>query len=327
MSQKRRNQKRRKLGLPPSTRPGAAFRNDAAGQLPAFRHRFLTETCPWIERSTVSFIHVRKDPHTDKYEILDKDRSGVFLRINDDYFILTAVHFIHSGRMPDYVEDEYILGVSWDDDDEDYIRVNNVEIALTPDNTLDIAAIKLRPEITAKLLKRHTPLTLDRIDRDCRRADGYFAIVGYPRAGFQPGWQGVMEAHPHPPGTESLKFIGERSGHGFGIKRLEYNPNHHLIIKMDKEAVRAVAEGHSLPEHEQIQGISGCGIWLIADDRRGAMRKPLSQYGPDDCKLVAIEHTYDVSEGKVAGTWIGLALALIARDFPDTEAAIKQIVS
>ena len=121
MSQKRRNQKGRKLGPPPSTRPGAALRNDAAGQLPAFRHRFLTETCPWIERSTVSFIHVRKDPHTDEHEILDKDRSGVFLRINDVYFILTAAHFIHSGRMPDYVDDEYILGVSWDDDDEDYI--------------------------------------------------------------------------------------------------------------------------------------------------------------------------------------------------------------
>ena len=101
--------------------------------------------------------------------------------------------------MPDYIDDEIFLFVSWDDDDKAYIPIAEDRIALRREDTLDVAAIKLLPETAAKLLKRHIPLTLDRIDRDCRDADGYFAIVGYPRAGFKStGRDSTMLTPNHP---------------------------------------------------------------------------------------------------------------------------------
>jgi len=67
-----------------------------------------------------------------------------------------------------------------------------------------------------------------------------------------------------------------------------------------------------LPDHSGIQGISGCGIWLIADRSTG---KRLVEFGVEDCKLVAIEHSYDENAGRVAGTWIDVAMEFLAMNF------------
>src|SRR5205085_4415305 len=106
-------------------------------------------------------------------------------------------------------------------------------------------------------------------------------------------------------------------------KGLNYSPLLHLVLGMPQDSYRAaLGRGELLPEHEGIQGISGCGIWLVADRQR---KKPLDSLGVEDCKLVAIEHTYDQDAGLVAGTWIDLALLLIASKFPETKAAIDLV--
>tara|TARA_R110002095_G_scaffold73822_2_gene62915 strand:- start:1452 stop:1649 length:198 start_codon:yes stop_codon:yes gene_type:complete len=59
---------------------------------------------------------------------------------------------------------------------------------------------------------------------------------------------------------------------------------------LDKIASFICGEETDLPDHKRVEGISGCGIWLIADSKK---KKRLSEYGVNDCKLIGIEHSYD----------------------------------
>lgn len=283
----------------------------------AFCERVKSEIIPWVERSTIPFFHLRKDPLTNEHGIMGKDRTGVFLRIGDDHFLLTASHGIREA-----VESQTYLFMSWDDEENCCIPLADDQIATTDQATLDVAAIRLSESNAAKLLKRHKPISLLDIARPSFNADGLFLIVGYPRAGTE-----FIEQNPlaelREPRLETLKYMGKRSATRWAGKGLNYSPLMHLVLGMPKDSYRAdLGRGELLPEHEGIQGISGCGIWLVADRRR---KKPLDSIGVQDCKLVAIEHTYDQDAGLVAGTWIDLALVLIADNFPDTRPALSLV--
>jgi len=62
----------------------------------AFIATVQNEIVPWIERRTIPFFHLEKDVQSNKYEdgIIAKDRTGVFIRIADKHYILTAAHHI-----------------------------------------------------------------------------------------------------------------------------------------------------------------------------------------------------------------------------------------
>jgi hypothetical protein len=282
-----------------------------------FCERVKAEIVPWIEQSTISFFHLRKDPSTNNYGIMGKDRTGVFLRIGNDHFVLTASH----GMREEYDNGTYLF-ISWDDEENCCIPLACDQIATSDQTTLDIAAIKLSDANAAKLLKRHKPIALSDIARHSLNADGMFLIVGFPRAGTEFAEQNPL-AELKEPLLETLKYIGKRSVAHWVGKGLTYSPLMHIVIGMPRDSYAAAQnQGELLPEHEGIQGISGCGIWLLADRR---WRKPLNKIGVDDCKLIAIEHTYDQEAGLVAGTWIDLALMVIAMKFPETRAAIDLI--
>ncbi len=296
--------------------------NDPNAEIRAFHSRVMPEIVSWVEQRTIPFFNLRRNPATNEYETLEKDRSGVFLRIDNDLFILTAAHFIHGGGRVDYIDDEIYLCMSWDDEEKIPIPITSDPIALTPADTYDIAVIKLIPETAAKLLKRHKPLTLGEIDRDCRNAEGQFLILGFPRAGYEFVEQHVFDPDPHQPITEPFRYLGMRRYDGWNGEGLKYSGDIHLVLDVPTASVGATGDLTELPVHEGIQGISGCGIWLIADKRKN---KPLSAYGAEDCQLVAIEHTYDDKAGRMAGTWIDTALAIIVKNFPETKAAIRLV--
>ena len=284
----------------------------------AFISTVLNEIVPWIERRTIPFFHLEKNIQTNKYEdgIIAKDRTGVFIRIADKYYILTAAHHID-----DLIANEMYLCVSLDDDNNLPIPITNDEIAISDPSTLDIAAIRLLDEIAKKLLNRHTPLTLQEMPVDCRGSDGFFLIVGYPRAGAKFAVQ-KWDA-PHSIKTESLKFISTKRFDEWKHDKLQYSPDLHIVVDMSQKAVSGTTgEETNLPEHKGIEGISGCGIWFIADRKK---KKRLSEFGVNDCKLIAIEHSYDEAASRVAGTWIDLALAFLALKFPETREPMKLI--
>ena len=261
---------------------------DPDAEIQAYHANLMADIVPWIERRTVPFFHLRKNPQTNEHGVFDKDRSGVLLRIGVDHFILTAAHFIHGGDHVDYIDDDIFLFMSWDDDEKIPIPITSDQIALTSKETYDVAAIKLIPETAAKLLKRHTPLTLADLDKDCRNADGQFLILGFPRAGYEFVKQQFFDPEPHQPITESLKYLCLRKNDGWNGAGLKYSEDLHIVLGVYPQSVRANGDQAELPDHDGVQGISGCGIWLVADRRR---KKPLSSYGSQDCRLVAIEHT------------------------------------
>jgi len=179
-------------------------------EIRAFEARLISEMVPWIERSSIPFFHLRRNPSTNEHEIGDKDRSGVFLRIGDDHFLLTAAH-----QIAQYPDKQIFMYMSWDDDDKDTIQIPVEKFALTPEDTLDVGAMKLSPELAAKLLKSHTPLTLVDIDQDCMSAQGIFLILGYPRAGFTFIQQKWNDPHPHKPVTDPLRYCCKRKADGW----------------------------------------------------------------------------------------------------------------
>jgi hypothetical protein len=242
----------------------------------------------------------------------------VLLRIGTSCFVVTAAH-----NIPDMIRDDIYLFMSWDDDEKCPIPITTDQIAVSDEATLDIAAIKLLDETAAKLLRRHTPISLADVARNCQSSDGVFLIVGYPRAGTRFSEQKWNDPEPHEIETESLKFRCKRLRDGWMHDKLKYSPNIHIVVGMSQNAVSCTTgQAEVLPDHSGIQGISGCGIWLIADRRAG---KRLVEFGVEDCKLVAIEHSYDEDAGRVAGTWIDVALKFLAMKFPETRAAMSLV--
>jgi hypothetical protein len=282
-----------------------------------FYERLKSEIVPWITQSTISFFHFRKDPATNDYGIHGKDRTGVFLRIGTDHFVLTASHGIEEA-----VANGTRLTMSWDDDENFFVPLTTDQIATSDPETIDVAAIKLSDTAAKALLKRHKPISLIDTARDSLNADGLFLIVGYPRAGTEFPQQNPLEPLKEPL-LETLKYLGKRSATRWVGKGLTYSPWLHIVLGMPRDSYRAsVGTGELLPIHEEVQGISGCGIWFVADRRQ---RKPLASIELSDCKLIAIEHTYDQDAGLVAGTWIDAAIMLIAMKFPETRAAIDLV--
>lgn len=293
--------------------PSVCFGDDET----TFRERLNSEIVPWITQSTIPFFHFRKDPTTNDYGILGKDRTGVFLRIGTDHFVLTASHGIEEA-----VANGTWLVMSWDDDENFFIPLTTDQIATSDPQTIDVAAIKLSDTAATALLKRHKPISLIDTATNSENAEGQFLIVGYPRAGTDFPQQNPLEPLKEPL-LETLKYLGKKSAKPWVGKGLTYSPRLHVVLGMPRDSYRAsVGTGELLPIHEEVQGISGCGIWLVADRRQ---RKPLTSIGLSDCKLIAIEHTYDQEAGLVAGTWIDAAMMLIARKFPETRAAIDLV--
>lgn len=287
------------------------------GNEAAFYEKVKKDFIPWIERSTVSFFLLRKDPMTNDYGIMDKDRTGVLLQIGGDHFVLTASHFIQ-----DYLDNGTYLFLSWNDEEHCFIPLASDKIATSDSETLDVAVVKLSQEHSVKLLKRHTPITIDNTARNSLTSDGLFLIVGYPRAGTEFRVQNPLEELQEPI-LETLKYCAKRTSKQWKGKGLAYSPLMHILLGMSQDSYNAATGcGELLPVHEQVQGISGCGVWLIADRR---WKKSLDQISLDDCKLIAVEHTYDEKTGVVAGTWIDLVLMMIARQFPETRQVIDTV--
>jgi hypothetical protein len=211
--------------------------------------------------------------------------------------------------------------MAWDDEEKIPIPITGDKIALTDETTLDVAAIKLLGPTADKLLKRHTPITLSDVAKDCREADGLFLIVGFPKAGMQFREQKWNDPHPHEIETESLKFVCKRSTEGWKNPAFNYSPTLHILVGMSTQAISATSgQPEELPGYEGMQGISGCGIWRVADRRS---KKSLDHIGLEDCKLVAIEHRYDEKNSLVAGTWIDIGLKNLEESFPETKPVFR----
>lgn len=284
-------------------------------KISSFVKKIREQIVPRVREHTISFFHWRRDPQTNEYSILDKDRTGVLLRIGDGHFILTAAHEIDR-----IIDEEMILGMSWDDVEKVPIQIRNTDVALTRPDQSDVAAIKLDSEVAETLLRRHVALTMADLVPNCRASRGIFLITGYPRAGVIAEEQQWNDPEPHEIVTEPLNFLCSRLDDGWKHHMLKFDPDVHLVLGMRTNAVDELGGDRELPDHAGIEGISGCGVWLVADERTGNTLEDISFA---DCKLAAIEHSWDAASGRVAATWIDIGIRIIYEAFPETQPALK----
>ncbi len=271
--------------------------------------RLKTEFISKVVSATVPFFHLKQNPFTQVPELC-RDRSGVLLRIADEHFILTASHEIEYS-----INNEIYLAVGWDEDEHVPIPINRSQFFATEETDRDIAVIKLARDVAKKILIGHKPISMLDIAKRGDRATGLFLVSGYPRA-----WTKMAAERIEP---RPLTFLGRRCKDEWNsADDLNYDKNLHVVVRFSQDAIRTDNfEKVVLPYYQGIQGISGCGIWHVAD----FPPKTLKSWRAESCKLAAIEHRYFERARCVAGTWIDFAIERLAEGCPEMRPALNLI--
>lgn len=271
--------------------------------------RVKNEFISKVVSATVPFFHLKQNPFTQVPELC-RDRSGILLKIADDHFLLTASHGIEYS-----INNEIYLAVGWDEEEQVPVPINESNFACTEETARDIAVIKLAKAEAKKILAGHTPISMLDVAKRGDRHHGFFLISGYPRE-----WTDMASARITP---LPLNFLGRRCKDEWNsADDLAYDKNLHVVVEFSQNAVGTDNfEKVVLPYHKGIQGISGCGIWHVAD----FPPKALKSWRPDLCKLAAIEHRYFEKGKCVAGTWIDFAVEHLAVAWPEMQSPVNLI--
>lgn len=267
-----------------------------------FLAKIRDQVVPRIVRATLPFYAVQND------EIV-RDRSGVFLRVGDEYFILTASHHLEA-----IVGHNIYLYVGWDEEDKVPVPIPDATFHVTEEDIRDVAVIKLSREAAKKILSSHEPVGLRDIKFNVDRRPGLFLICGYPQA-----WLHVLPDHleSHP-----LPFLsGFYEGTPSATADMKYDENLHGLFQFTREALGDGAHPVSLPPFKGIQGVSGCGVWRICTFEEG-----VEGWSPEKCKLVAIQHRYNEKLSYVHTTWAKYALDRLTVEYPSVRKAMSLIL-
>jgi hypothetical protein len=278
-------------------------------ELQGFLSRLKVEALPVIERATVLLLKFPKDKPV-------PDRSGVLLRIAQEHFIFSCSH-----NLQKLLAKNVPLCIALPGAETPFVHLIDATFHGTETDHRDIVAIHLSRRAAAELLAAgRVPIEMADISRGDPVQPGLFLLFGYPQEWFdvEPG----KLAHPpliflaglYEPGAALIADLACDVRYG-----MAYNPDFHGLFTMTGNA-RRTSDWHEIPllDYNGMKGISGCGVWRLCD----ATPEAITKWTVDQCKLVAIEHRYDPSNGFVHATWIGIALHRIVADFPHLESAI-----
>jgi hypothetical protein len=266
-----------------------------------FSRRLEKEVVSKIVQATVPFYGVQDS-------LVVRDRSGIFLQIGAKYFILTAAHDlpeILENRIPLYVGRSQIDGIPCPIHDASF------HVAVDEER-VDVAVIRLSDEAAPHVLSSYTPIHLPDIARKRSTEPGLFLVSGYPQA-----WFDIRNTEAP---SMALSFLAM----SFSTPQILswFDPKLHVMVNFNRQAIRASDRSEILlPPKDGIKGMSGCGIWRVAD----CTPEGLQSWRPEQCKLVAIEHTYHESQSWMCGTWIGEAMQILLRQFPELQPATKLV--
>jgi hypothetical protein len=108
-------------------------------------------------------------------------------------------------------------------------------------------------------------------------------------------------------------YAGKRYGGTF------YDPNVHVVLEFDQDAVGFPAGDRTrLPS---IRGISGCGIWRVAN------LDGIAHCSAKRLRLVGLQHRWvrDDHAKYIQGTWIKYALQLILDNYPNLQGPMNLV--
>lgn len=256
---------------------------------------------PWIVEATLPFYAVQNDQ-------IVRDRSGVFLRIGDDHFILTAAHDLKA-----IVENNIHLYVGWSEDEAVPVPIHDAVFHTSEEQSRDVAVIKLSHECAKHVASSSRPISLSQIAQQWPGDDGFFLVTGYPQE-----WLAVF---PDRIESTPLNYLCRPyQGEDLPTDQFEFDPSLHFHLALPQRAISIQSYEESLlPSKKGIKGISGCGVWWIA----GYSPAALKSWNPADVRLIGIEHRYWETQGAIAATKIEFMRNFLAGGFPNVVPAMK----
>jgi hypothetical protein len=276
------------------------MRSDETPPLLAEYRRKLEEECiPLVERFTVPLYGLQNGQ-------VVHDRTGVLYEIAGVSFVLTAAH-----DLQEIIGQQIPLFIPPFVDDADPLPLTDAAFFATEaEGGRDVAAIQLSDRAAealrpAKEFFRHDKIAI---------ADdglGLYLFFGYPMAWTGKGPSGAITSHP--------LVYATRQHQGGKPAHASFDPRVHISLLFDQRAIDMTTDAScDLPG---IKGVSGCGIWRIADwDATSLDRGPLK-----NLRLVALQHLW-MRYGEqpyVQGTWIKFAVDLVAYYRPDLRKAMR----
>lgn len=260
-----------------------------------FAQKLDSEVLPRIDDVTVHLWHVQD-------EVLKANRSGVLYRIADHHFVLTAGHQLRA-----ILQSNIPLCVRDGNEPELGVPLIGSRFHSTEEGARDIAIIKLTDEAVDKISSRKSFLGHNKVDRSRDLSPGFYVLFGYPLK-----WS---EGRRVP---RALAFLS-REYKGEPAEGSAFDPEVHIRLHFEQDAVALPGgQGACLPD---IHGVSGCGIWRVAD----ASRCGFDNWSPSEYRLVGLQHTWVRKSKYVYGTWITDCLDLVELNYPDTGAAMALV--
>lgn len=193
------------------------------------------------------------------YMVLDEDKNpqphgtGVFVEIDDNYFLLTA------GHVADGYENEISVGIG-----KNEILTLGGEFTMNriangdkrEEDDIDIAVLKLNDETVAKLKRQY--MFLPKFELGVNHEDVHlpeYVAIGFPASKSKfDSKKNELKSTPFIYTTISAgQEVYDRLGHQRYLK---------IIVHYDKKRVKDYNTGKSLTGPD-LFGMSGCGLWRI----------------------------------------------------------------
>lgn len=224
--------------------------------------------------------------------------SGVLLKIADTAFVLSCKHVLEEAAKKGAVL--YTVG----EEGSVLVPLVGVRYGWVDNNDIDLGFAQLPPDTAARLPSNKQFLRID--DLWLRPADpsALYLVVGYPVALTTPD-HASKHIDSIPISFLSPLHTKETDRHVDGVTiALQFDAN---------ETGNADWERSRIPD---LHGISGCGIWRLAD----LTKPPPRDWSPNDIKLIGIEHTW--YKTSIVGSLVRELLAILSSEFPDLRPSI-----
>lgn len=223
--------------------------------------------------------------------------TGVLLRIADASFLMSCAHVLKKASEPD----ARLLIPS--EDGTPLVVLGGVDYRWTEDERVDLGCALLPADVVPLVPSSKKFLRLSDLDLDRTLRKGVYNVTGYP--------------------VETT----ERKNNNINSSPISFTTYLHpdrLDDHVETVTIALIFEANATGDltgkpsrMPHLGGISGCGIWRLADMDHPAPRS----WSPEEhVKLVGIEHGF--VPGAIKGSHVAELIHMIGIDFPDLRASI-----
>lgn len=197
-----------------------------------------------IFKHTIQFLKIENDNHKPY-------GSGVFAKIYNDYFIITASHV--ASFFEEHPNEKLRIKVA----KELFIPVfGGVKYSIIDKNeSIDLAYIKLDNQTIFYLSKVYIPVTIEKFRHHNNLVNGTnYCILGYPTIN--------VTKKGEPFNTGAAYFLATPSTNDKQYQYYKFNKRDHIILNVKGKGtdVTTNKKGKII---SSFHGISGCGLWFL----------------------------------------------------------------